>query len=551
MMSDAAAAATGLNAGEIASPIDPSSWRTVAADTEPAEPVRLRELAAVLLIVALSDITIYRGHGFAGVALLLVVCPFLLATGCAKPSFRAVSWVIAGMLLLLAGRLIWLGSALGVASGVALLVALAVALQGRTPHVVEVVLSAIRTAGTGCLGLARYGQWLARFSPLVSSHHWLGVFLPLAALALFGGLFVLANPDLVKWVIESANSMMRWLDAWLMRTPFHVGEVIFWFAVAWFVVGLLRPYWPAFDASLSSGKPSRREPLPTLAMAETPWYAPVRNTLLSVIALFAVYLVFEFQTLWFREFPKGFYYGGYAHEGAAWLTTALAFATLLLSMIFRGHLLEDNRIRKLRKLAWVWSAENMILALTVFNRLHIYVAFNGMTRMRMVALFGTVLVVVGFLLVVWKILKGHSFPWLLRAQLWALAITVYLFALTPVDAIVQHYNVRHVMAGELPPVVQITEHPINAEGILMLEPLADCQDPIIREGIRAMLAKSFLEAEATAKKRERLGWTTIQIADDICQKQLEASREKWKDYLDASKRAELFNKTKSRFCCDV
>ncbi len=46
-----------------------------------------------------------------------------------------------------------------------------------------------------------------------------------------------------------------------------------------------------------------------------------------VILIYAVYLAFEFHTLWFRVFPKGFYYSGYAHEGAAWLTIGLVLAT--------------------------------------------------------------------------------------------------------------------------------------------------------------------------------------------------------------------------------
>ncbi len=56
-------------------------------------------------------------------------------------------------------------------------------------------------------------------------------------------------------------------------------------------------------------------------------YPALRNTLWTVIGLFAVYLVFEFMTLWFRSLPPGFYYAGYARERAAWLTVALALAT--------------------------------------------------------------------------------------------------------------------------------------------------------------------------------------------------------------------------------
>ena len=191
-------------------------------------------------------------------------------------------------------------------------------------------------------------------------------------------------------------------------------------------------------------------------------YVPFRNTLGTVILLFGVYLVFEFKTLWFREFPTGFGYSGYAHEGAAWLTVALGLSTATLSLIFRGTLLRDARLPRLRRLAWIWSIENLVLAAAVYNRLWIYVGFNGMTWMRTVAFFGITCVLVGFGLVVWKIIKQRNFAWLLRHHLLTLGLFVYLFALTPVDYLVHQYNVRRIMAGDSAPSVQITEHPTGA-----------------------------------------------------------------------------------------
>ena len=124
--------------------------------------------------------------------------------------------------------------------------------------------------------------------------------------------------------------------------------------------------------------------------------------------LFACYLGFELYYLWMREIPEGFYYSGYAHEGAAWLTVALAISTFTLGFIFHGALLAHPRIDTLKKLTWIWSAENFLLALCVYHRLYIYIGYNGMTRMRVVALFGIAAVVGGFALVVWKVLKGIS-----------------------------------------------------------------------------------------------------------------------------------------------
>jgi hypothetical protein len=287
-------------------------------------------------------------------------------------------------------------------------------------------------------------------------------------------------------------------------------EMLFWLAVGWVTIGLLRPLMDSregFDERRPAG----------VAIAQpgpAPLYAPFRNTLVVVIVLFAVYLAFEFKTLWFRVFPKGFYYSGYAHEGAAWLTVALALATVILSLIFRGTILNDARAPRLRQLAWFWSLENILLAIAVYHRLFIYIGFNGMTRMRTVGLFGISAVVVGFILLLWKIAHHRGFVWLLRRHLWTLAIAVYLYAVSPVDALVMNYNVRRIMDGDPAPCVQICVHPISAEGLLLLRPLLECEDVMIRDGIRAMLAERHDKAESLAVRRRQDGWTAFQVADD-------------------------------------
>ena len=118
---------------------------------------------------------------------------------------------------------------------------------------------------------------------------------------------------------------------------------MFWGGVAWITIGLIRPY------VLPDEKDERTVLGPETTRSR--FYPAYRNTLYAVVGLFAVYLVFEFQTLWFREFPKGFYYAGYAHQGAAWLTIALGLATLLLSVIFRGCVLTDDRLGSLKRTA--------------------------------------------------------------------------------------------------------------------------------------------------------------------------------------------------------
>ena len=472
----------------------------------PEQPsVVARELIALGLLVALCDLTIYRGRGYAGYGALFVVAPLLLLLGTVRLKFDRSGWVLAGLLGLLAVRLVWCGSWLAVAVGFALLCGFAMTLSGLRPYVLQALVFASHAISAGHRGLHHYSQAIGRFSPSLMKANWFAVVLPVVTLFAFGTIFVMANPDLVKsfssgltWIVELIE---RWTESvqWL--------EILFCIGVGWLCVGLLRP--DVRQVGTTDGPD-----YVSVEPVKSPLFDAFRNTLVMVIGLFAVYLVFEFQTLWFRKFPEKFHYSGYAHEGAAWLTVALGLATLMLSIIFRDTILNDPRLPWLRKLAWVWSVENLLLATAVFNRLFIYVGFNGMTRMRVIGLLGVASVVGGFVLVVWKIVHNRNFVWLIRRQLWTVSFAAYLYAVLPVDAFVNQYNVGRILAGDPVPSVQISEHPTSSEGLLCLSPLLNCSDEIIRDGIRALLDQQLEEAEQRSIDQQQLGWTSVQGADE-------------------------------------
>ncbi len=497
-------------------------------------PVTWREVLAILLMVVLADLTIYRSHGFAGYAAFSAVAPFLLLLGCPKRSFSAWLPTTGLMLLLVAGRLAWCGSGLQIACGLFVLVAFSMAMAGMRPYLLELGVYASQIFLSGYEGLATYRRAADRLSPMRGPSSWLNVGLPLAAFIVFGLIFVVANPDLLAWFNESLERLATAFREWVYELVPDGWRAVIWLVVLWSTIALLRPVAGPMVAKLSArlecpqDKPS--------VTADAPLYVAFRNTLLTVIVLFAVYLIFEFQTLWFREFPKGFYYSGYAHEGAAWLTVALGLATIVLSLIFRGATMCDARLPRLRRMAWAWSLENLLLAAAVCNRMHIYIGFNGMTWMRTVGFFGITCVIVGFGLVVWKIIQNRSFGWLVRHHLLALALCVYLFALTPVDALVHRYNVQQIMTGDSAPSVQISVHPISAEGIPVLLPLAECPDEIVREGVLAMLADRHDEARRRARANQTEGWTTYQGAERVMLDQLDEHQAKWSKYKNLQKR---------------
>ena len=71
-----------------------------SADEHEQTPVRWRELLSCLLIVALGDLTIYHGQGFAGLAVLFVAGPQFLFCGVSQRKLDASVRIIGPMLLL-------------------------------------------------------------------------------------------------------------------------------------------------------------------------------------------------------------------------------------------------------------------------------------------------------------------------------------------------------------------------------------------------------------------------------------------------------------------
>jgi hypothetical protein len=66
--------------------------------------------------------------------------------------------------------------------------------------------------------------------------------------------------------------------------------------------------------------------------------------------------------------------------------------------------------------------------------------------------------------------------------------------------------------------------------LLLLRPLLECEDVMIREGIRAMLAEHHEKAEFLSLLRRQDGWTSFQIADHWLLFHLRAAATHWAQY---------------------
>ncbi len=507
------------------------------------------EVLMVLGWTVAADLLIFRVRGYFAIAVFFAIAMLALfivhqlrdelfqesqrPTSSGRRNRRGAVWIAGSLLVLAILRIGWSGSVPASLAAAYVFISLVLSLSGWLPTLSRVLTTILFAPFFGAERLPQLQRVSTPEGIVPSRSVWLSVLFPLVAVGLFGSIFILANPDLVERV-------SGWIGRFSDKIFGFFSEISFWelpFVVLAFFVGcgVLRPFVPAHNDLLlrllgpgiaADSSPSKASPDETA----NPLYAPFRNTLIALIALFAAYLVFEFRTLWQREFPEGFYYAGYAHEGAAWLTIALALATLTLSIVFNHAMFRDPRVGRLKTLAWIWSAMNLLLAIAVYNRLSIYVGYNGMTRMRLVGFFGITLVLVGFVLVIRKILRQRSFQWLVQSQLIALSLAVVLYCLFPVDYIAHRYNAARVADGYLKPSVMIAVKPIDDEGVFPILDLVDHSDVIIREGVRAMLAERQRQIESYSQDTP-WHWHRYQYSKARLYRLLDQNKSKWSDYV--------------------
>lgn len=250
--------------------------------------------------------------------------------------------------------------------------------------------------------------------------------LPFAGSLLFAALFLLANPVLSYWagLVESSFQ-----DIFLRFTP-TPGRMIFWGIVGASLWGIFR---------IRYGRKT------------FPEIGPGRNLPLSVLArclalfnlVFAVQTILDCIYLWGgATLPAGMTYAQYAHRGAyPLIATALLAGGFVLLTVRAG--VPTHQTTLVRRLVYVWLAQNVLLTANSLWRLHLYVQVYSLTRLRLAAAIWMLLVSAGIVLILWRIYAGKSNAWLLNANFVTLVGVLYLCCFVNFNGIISRYNVQN------------------------------------------------------------------------------------------------------------
>lgn len=443
-----------------------------------ATPARPAELVALVLFVALADVLIYTLGGGLSLTLFFLLAAILLVAFARRRRLSVRFVTTAGLLAAVAVGLGWDGSFGARVTATFLLIATAVSLRAKRTYLPDLLASAGMTVvgSFGALaGVARGARNLARGRdgrerpsfPLRT------VVVPLGALVVFGGVFMLANPVLEAWGA-------RLLASVTLPSP---ARPLFWLAALAAGAALLRP---AFRRALVA-RLGGHEAVDTGDGCTAQSLSTARNTLVVLNTLFLAMNALDAVSLWAGQPPAGLGYTEYAHRGTVWLTFALFLSTVVLGVIFRGPFHFDPKAKLARVLAYAWAAQNAVLALGTLRRIQLYVEVSGLTSARILGIFGTTLVIVGLGLVVVMVRSRRTTGWLVHRQLDAFAVFFALFVASPTDLIATSFNVSRISDGQYAPLLHVLEKSHGAASVPALMPLLEHGDPVVRGGVAALL----------------------------------------------------------------
>ncbi|WP_201837326.1 DUF4173 domain-containing protein [Microvirga zambiensis] len=259
-----------------------------------------------------------------------------------------------------------------------------------------------------------------------------GWVVPVLCCAVFVALFASANPLIEQWLSVFDLSRQSW--------EVDVARMVVW-------IILLAVIWPFLSVRLCE-KPLIKQ---GLLEAEAPnitgsiLFGPgaILRSLVVFNLLFAVQSGLDAIYLWGgAALPEGMTYAAYAHRGAYPLiiTALLAAGFVLAAMRPRGA---GEQSPVIRRLVYLWVAQNVLLVISSILRLELYVATYSLTLLRVAAFVWMLLVAVGLILIMARIALRRSNGWLVGANVLSLALTLYACSFVNFAAVIANHNLSY------------------------------------------------------------------------------------------------------------
>lgn len=201
----------------------------------------------------------------------------------------------------------------------------------------------------------------------------------------------------------------------------------------------------------------------------------------------------------------------YVHEGTYLLIFAILLAMAAVIWYFRGNLNFYPENAWLRGLAFLWLAQNAMLALSVGLRNWHYVAHYGLAYKRLGVFWFLSLVLYGLYTLFRKVKEQKSLAFLLHCNGWAAYAALILFSFVNWDLAITRYNLQANIPGEIDARFLFEE--VSDKNLYLLY---QCRDRLLEKssldekGVEHALRE---KRQRLANRRQFLSWRSWNYAD--------------------------------------
>ncbi|MBL7826735.1 MAG: DUF4173 domain-containing protein [Saprospiraceae bacterium] len=162
---------------------------------------------------------------------------------------------------------------------------------------------------------------------------------------------------------------------------------------------------------------------------------------------------------------------GYVHEGTYFLISSILLAMAVLFYTFRSNINFYPANAKLKTAAYIWLAQNAILALSVGVRNARYIEYHGLAYKRIGVVLFLILVFYGLVTLYQKIKFTKTAMWIWRKNAWALFALMVINSSIAWDVFITRYNLSGAAKGAID--VQFMIFEVSMKNLHVLESQID------------------------------------------------------------------------------
>lgn len=293
-------------------------------------------------------------------------------------------------------------------------------------------------------GTGKAGYYFSRLLILV---------LPLLVVFIFVAMYRSANPLFNEW-FGIADS---WINQFFEFVFHHFDEEIIPTAMLSFVLAnflLLRGNLGLFRKwqSLPSDRMQRTKKREARVFRLTAIKLEYRMALIALTMLNILLLtmnVTDVYWVWFNFEWEGQYLRQFVHEGTYVLILSILLSIAIVLYFFKGNINFLKNNQWLKKLSYLWLAQNALLALSVAIRNYWYIYYFALAYKRIGVILFLLLTFYGLWTVFQKVSQQKSAFYLIRKNFSALLLVLVLSAAVPWDRVIAVYNFRQAHAAFL------------------------------------------------------------------------------------------------------